>query len=337
MYLGLALTLRTMLRERATNRYSLRPQESTIPSASRSLSAAVFALFFACATLSLHGTSARAQTLLPAAEHADLLQPAIPSTAYSTSVVPADPEALPDAPPVTDEQLAAATQPKLVKKRSFAPFHRLGIAVTGGTEATGLAIATSMGEHLNLRASGNYFSYYLDFTTEGYHVTGRVITRYANLSLDYFPFHNGFHISPGVALDNGNYVHGNIVIPGNASFDLGDGTYTSDPNAPIGGTVALTFARQVAPTITMGWGNIIPRGRHHWSVPFEIGFEYTGAPKVDFNINQGNACDPTDGCNPVATDPSTLANEQAERTKINNDIYPLRFFPIMSLGFGYSW
>jgi len=318
------------------------PQETPILSVSRSLSTAIFALFFASATLSVSGRSALAQTLQAASEQADLIQP---SLAYSSSMAPTDPsEALPDAPVLTDQQLVAP-QPKLVKQRSFAPFHRLGIAVTGGTGATGLEIATSMGYHFNLRASGNYFSYFADFSTEGYNVTGSIITRNANLSLDYYPFRNsGFRISPGVTLDNGNTVHGNLNIPAGQTFDLGETTYTSGSDGtdgnpvgydPINGTIGLSFGRKVAPSMTVGWGNLIPRGRHHWSIPFEIGFEYIGAPLIDFNI-QGIGCQPNQGCGSI-DDPANQANIQAEKTKLNNDIYPLRFFPIMSIGFGYSW
>jgi hypothetical protein len=324
-----------------------RTQETPIRPTSRSPSTSIFLLLIASAALSVNGRLA-AQTLKPATEQADLIQPSLsqPSAAYSSSVVVADPsDAVPDAPILTDEQLAAAQTPvgqkKLVKQRSMAPFHRLGIAVTGGTEAAGLQIATSMGQHFNLRASGNYFSYFLDFNEEGYDVTGHIIARYANLSLDYYPWrHSGFRISPGVALDNGNYLHGNIVIPAGQSFDLGDATYTSGDGMggnPISGVVALNFAHQVAPTITVGWGNLIPRGRHHFSIPFEIGFEYTGAPTVDFNI-QGYACDSTgDPCQSIAGDPTTQANVQAEKTKLNNDLSLLRFYPIMSIGFGWSW
>jgi hypothetical protein len=326
-------------------------QETPIRPASRSLSAAVFALLVAGAALFVD-PSLIAQTLPPASAQADLLRPSLPAAeltgpAYSSSVVAED--ATPETPIVTDEELAAS-QPSRpndkffdLQQRSMAPFHRLGVAVTAGTEAAGLEIATSLGNHFNLRATGNYFSYDLNFNEEGYQVTGRIITRFANLGLDYYPFrHSGFRISPGVVLDNGNYVNGNIVIPCGESFDLGDATYTSGSSTghgctqPISGQVAIAFDHQVAPSLTLGWGNIIPRGRHHWSVPFELGFEYTGAPTVNFNI-QGFACDQYNDCENVVTDPATQANVQAERTKINNDLSLLRFYPLLSIGFGWSW
>jgi len=219
--------------------------------------------------------------------------------------------------------------------QSIRPFSRVGMALTAGTSGIGAEIATPLSDHFNLRARGGYFSYYLDFTTSGYNVTGRVLARTVNTSLDYFPFHNGFRVSPGVTLDNGNAVHGNIVVPAGQSFDLGDGTYTSAAGDPVNGAVSLSLGRKVAPSLTVGWGNLIQRQRNRFTFPVEIGVEYIGAPLVNFNL-QGSVCD-QNGCYKIDTDPATLANVQAQKTKINNDIYPLRFFPIVSVGFGWSF
>lgn len=258
-----------------------------------------------------------------------------PAVAYSSSAV----EALPE--PSLVAPLAAGAmssdQGGAMVGQSARPFSRLGVAVTAGTGGIGLQLATNLSDHFNLRASGSYFSYNLNLTTDGYQVHGLILTRNANLSLDYFPFHNGFRISPGVTLDNGNAVHGTVLVPANQSFDLGDGTYTSDPLDPVTGAVALSFGHKVAPSITVGWGNLVPR-RKHLSIPVELGFEYIGAPLVAFNLT-GSVCD-TDtppNCGRIDSDPTTLANEQQQRDRINNDISPLRFFPIFSLGVGWSF
>jgi hypothetical protein len=276
------------------------------------------------------GAKAKAQLLQPVGAQSILLQPA-----YSSSSIDEPNDALPEGP------LAAAprdstTQAQAAAGRSVRPFSRIGMAVTAGAGGIGIEIATPLYDHFNLRARGGYFSYYLDYESSGYDVTGRILARSVNTSVDYYPFHNGFRISPGVTVDNGNAAHGNIVIPVGQSFDLGDGTYTSAAGDPVRGNIAATFGHRVAPSLTAGWGNLIPHRPRNFSIPVEVGFEYIGAPLVDFNL-QGSVCDQNNNCGPIATDPTTLANVQAQRTKINNDIAPLRFFPIVSVGFGWSF
>jgi hypothetical protein len=267
------------------------------------------------------GTASRAQSLS--------FQPAL---TYSTSTVADDLPELP-LPPSSHFSVLQADR---AAGRSIRPFSTIGIAVTAGTGGLGLQIATPLADHFNLRLNGSYFSYYANFSTDGVNVTGRILPRSLNASIDYFPFHNGFHISPGVTLDNANAVHGTLSIPAGQSFDLGDGTYTSSASDPVTGAVAVSFGNRVAPSFTVGWGNLIARRSRHFSVPVDIGFEYIGAPLVAFNL-QGTACDENNNCGQIQGDPSTLANEQQQRDKINNDIRPLRFYPILSLGFGFSF
>ena len=83
---------------------------------------------------------------------------------------------------------------------------------------------------------------------------------------------------------------------------------------------------------------MVPRSGKHFSVPFEIGFQYIGPPLVTINL-AGTACSlgPTTGCASIATDPIAQANLRQEQTDLNNDISPLRFYPIVSLGFAYKF
>jgi hypothetical protein len=48
---------------------------------------------------------------------------------------------------------------------------------------------------------------------------------------------------------------------------------------------------KVAPGLTVGFGNAIPRSGKHF--PFEFGFYYVGQPGVKIGFT-GSACDPAD-------------------------------------------
>jgi len=223
----------------------------------------------------------------------------------------------------------------LSTQQSVRPFSTFGIAATAGSGGLGIQIATPLASHFNLRANGSYFSYYTQFNTDGLQLNGRLEVRQVNVSLDWFPFHNGFRVSPGITLDNRNDIHASIYVPPGGTFDLGDGTYTSQPGDPITGTAALSFGNRIAPSITVGYGNLIPRNGKHFSIPVEVGFQYIGPPLISFTL-QGSACDQNNNCGPI-TDPSGQANEQQQLTTDNNDIRPLRFYPIASVGFGFTF
>jgi hypothetical protein len=265
--------------------------------------------------------------------------PVQPVLAFSSSVME---DALPD-PNIAQGNIAQSSghsydigRAQIAAGRSIRPFSAFAIGVNAGIGGIGLEFATPLADHFNLRASGSYFSYYTDFTTDGIDVNGRILTRSANVSVDYFPFHNGFRLSPGVTLDNGNAIHGTINIPPGQTFSLGDDDYTSATGDPVTGNASLSFGKRIAPSFTTGWGNLIPRNRKHLSIPFEIGVQYIGAPLVNFSL-QGTACDQNNNCGQLQTDPTSLANEQQQRDKIDKDLYPLRFYPILHIGFGWSF
>jgi hypothetical protein len=125
------------------------------------------------------------------------------------------------------------------------------------------------------------------------------------------------------------------VVPPGQTFDLNDDTYTSSASDPLHGTADLSFGRKVAPSFTLGWGNMIPRSGKHFSVPFEVGFEYIGRPMLTYDF-AGSACSP-EGCAPVQSDPEFQMDRVAEQAKLNSDLAPLRFYPIISVGLGFKF
>lgn len=226
-----------------------------------------------------------------------------------------------------------------VQRTQVRPFSALAVQIKVGAGGPGLDLAVPLASRLNLRAGGSYFSYSNTFNVNGMDIDGKLLFRTADLSLDIFPFGNGFRISPGVTVYNGNHLRATMTVPAGQTFTLNDVDYTSSPTDPIRGDGSATFGEQTAPRFTIGWGNMIPRNGRHWSVPFELGFEYIQEPKVTMNL-YGTACsfqDGENGCAPLQTDPTAQANLAAEIKKINNDIEPLRFYPVLSVGFAWSF
>ena len=250
--------------------------------------------------------------------------------------------ALPDAPGrMTSRAAASAARPDLLRS-GMKPFSAVGIAVKVGIAGIGFEVATPLSTKWNLRGSASFFSYNVNTTTsDGYIVGGDLKLKTVNVAADWFAFGGSFRLSPGVTIYNGNALSANVTIPGGSSFDLGDATYTSYALDPVKGTLGLSFGNKVAPSLTAGFGNLVPRGLgKHWSVPFEFGVEFIGAPKFTLALS-GTACQQGQpvpaGCAPVATDPQTQANIAQENRDLDSDVSPLRAYPIVSIGVGYKF
>ena len=199
----------------------------------------------------------------------------------------------------------------------------------------GIEAATPLTYKLNVRTGFNFFRYSRGITNGGIHYDGHLHFQSGEAHVDWFPF-GGFHVSPGLLFYNGNALNATAAVPGGQTFSLGGTTYMSDPAAPVTGTGKLDFVK-VAPSLMIGVGNLIPRNGRHLSFLFEVGAAYQGSARVALNF-AGNVCDPTGTvCGPISGDPTVQANIVAQQQKIQKDVNPYRFFPVISGGFGFNF
>ena len=234
------------------------------------------------------------------------------------------------APEPTERTPPAASGP------SEGPFSTVGIGIQLSLLGPGVEVATPLANNSNLRVAFNTFSYTRTFSQDGVNYSGQLTFRSAQVSYDWFPFAGSFHLSPGVMVYNGNQVKANAAVPGGQTFTLNGTTYSSDASDPISGNGSLTF-NKVAPEVLVGWGNLVPRNGKHISIPFEVGAVYQGTPKFGLNLT-GTACDSTGLiCDNVSSDPTFQNNLQAQRAKYQKDVSPFRFYPVISVGFGYRF
>ena len=216
------------------------------------------------------------------------------------------------------------------------PFSRLGIAIKASSFGVGVEAATPLTYRSNLRVGFNIFSYDRGFNEDGISYAAQLRFRSTEAHYDWFPFGGGFHLSPGVLIYNGNQLTANASVPGGNTFTLNDTTYTSDPSDPITGTGKVDFVK-AGPMFTVGWGNLLPRNHRHFSVPFEVGFVYTGSPRAALNIG-GSACDASGlFCQSVSSDPTFQANVQSEKNKLDHDMSAFKFYPVISIGFAFNF
>jgi hypothetical protein len=212
-----------------------------------------------------------------------------------------------------------------------------------------LQAATNITRHFNVRGTGSFFGYTDSFTTNGISASAKLNLASAGASLDVYPFHSGFRLSPGVLFYNQNGLSASTNVAPGTSFTLNESTYYSASANPVTGATPVVgtatlglYANKPAFSITTGWGNMV-KSTGHWSFPFEAGVAFTGQPTLTASLS-GWACldqaqtqcqNIADPNNPIAQ--AVQNNLSAQIAKWTSDISPLRFYPILSFGVGYSF
>lgn len=216
-----------------------------------------------------------------------------------------------------------------------APLPRISIAASIGTLGAGIQAGTAVMRRLNVRGGFNYFSYSLSgANNDGLSYDGSLRLSSGEALVDFFPV-RWLHLSGGALLYNGFRGKGDITEPGGRSFKLNGVNYYSSTADPVTGTGKIV-ARSAAPMVLFGFGNLLPRNRHHFTAYSDFGVAFQGAPTTTLNLVGSTCATPTTGCAPISSQPSVQANVTAEQTKINKDLKPFNFYPVMRISFGWK-
>lgn len=266
----------------------------------------------------------------------------LPANAPTTEapLVEAQPAELPPAMAVAAEPLRyeAPIAPIMVKN-FYRPFSKIAIGFNFGASGAGVEVATPLTRRTNLRVDGGFFNYSPTIADSGFSFASKIRLRSVRVSYDFFPFHGSFHVSGGVAVYNRLNMTAVGTTPAGGMVSMNDVNYYSSQANPLNGTATVVYGNKVAPTIAIGWGNAIRRSGHHFAFPVEIGVAFTGTPVFALSM-QGSACttrnDPRTCSTPANAD-SFNSNVAAEQIKINNELKPAHFYPILDAGVTYRF
>lgn len=231
------------------------------------------------------------------------------------------------------------TQPLAVQDSGSRSNGHVGVAVRASTLGFGIEGAVRLHRRVNARIGTSMLTYNRDFDDEdsGVTYTGELSLRSVDAHLDLFPFGGGFHVSPGLTLQNNNHVSLSATVGAGQTVSVDDVDYLGTAANPIRVAGKITVA-SVRPALTIGWGNIIPRNRR-FSVPFELGVVFQGQPVATLAYT-GTACAPNgSNCRDMATDPIIQGHVRAEEANLNDDLGlgALRYYPVLSLGIGFRF
>jgi hypothetical protein len=259
----------------------------------------------------------------------------------SSSLNPLDATTSGDSFADADSAPAAFVRPTSggIPTNPFRPFSRIGFDSHVGIGGIGFDIATPLARKFNLRTGSDFFGYATTFQEEGADVAINLHMQTAHASLDWFPFGGLFRVSPLMVFANNNRVWATAIIPSGSDVTLNGQDYISSFADPLHGTGQIQF-RKVSPGLTLGLGSLIPRSRGHFSAPIDAGFYYVGQPGLRVTFT-GSACDPaypqSIGCESVTQDAGFQQSLNAFITRNNHNLSYASFFPIFSVGFGYSF
>lgn len=208
-------------------------------------------------------------------------------------------------------------------------FSTLALSLRSNTLGPGADLATPLSGGFNLRVGANFMDFGYGFNIDGVNYSSKLHFLSGQMSLDWFPTHRGFHISPGVMYGK-NSLSAASWVPAGKYFELGSQGFTNSVDDPLNGIASVVLPRKIAPMLTIGFRNIIPRSGGHLTFPVEFGAAYTGAPRIDVTLD-GTACT-KQGCFTFSQNQEAQASLQAEIQKLNETLKRLPVYPIISSG-----
>ena len=212
----------------------------------------------------------------------------------------------------------------------------VGISGNVSTLGTGVDAAFPVLDRSNVRVGFNVFNFNHDFDNDGITLAAQLKMRSVSVHFDWFPFAGGFHVSPGLMLYDGNRVEAAATVPAAKRFELGGENLISNPANPVTGNAKIAFEK-VAPSILVGWGNLVPRGDRRWSIPVELGIVYSRAPTASLTLG-GSACAQNGtNCRSIATDPTLQADVRKQQEQLTDDLSFFKILPVFSFGFSYKF
>jgi hypothetical protein len=211
----------------------------------------------------------------------------------------------------------------------------LGVGFKLSTLGIGFQVGTALASRVNIRGGANFFSYSDSLDEDGVTYNGTLRLRSVEAKVDLFVA-GGFRVTPGFLVYNDNNISATAFVPGGQSFTLGGTRYFSSATNPITGTAALTL-NKTAPTLGIGFGNLLPRSGRHFSVSTDLGVVFQGSPQFALGL-AGNSCAPNFTlCVPLITLPGASANILSEQQKISDDLKPFKYYPELSVIIGWSF
>lgn len=192
---------------------------------------------------------------------------------------------------------------------------RVSVGARAGTLGFGAESAVRVNNRVVLRGVATGAEMTMTETLDGVDYDGALSLGGTGLQADISPFRSGFYVSVG-AFHNRNAVDLDAAIAPTESVTLGDTTYTG---AQVGALAATADFNSVAGYVGTGWSGSVLRSR---LVAFvEAGAYLQGSPAVTYTATGA-----------LASDPTFIADLEAEAASVEDDLSIAGTYPVATVG-----
>lgn len=157
---------------------------------------------------------------------------------------------------------------------------------------------------------------------------GNLNLKNASLFADWYPFQSSFHVTGGLLhnTSSANFLTNCDTNSGSAlalsqNCEIGDSSESSGNIDEV--RVRIDFEEALAPYLGIGWNYV---SKHNWSINSDLGLALLG--KANADIQSSGACNNSAACR---------AQLDKEEQELEKDLEDLDVFPVLKIGFGYTF
>jgi hypothetical protein len=214
----------------------------------------------------------------------------------------------------------AETQPVEVQKTETKA-SPIAIGAEAGTAGFGPDVIITVSKNFTVTGGYTWLNFNYDTSSSDADYTGKLKLSNVQAMVNWHPFAGTFHISAGAFLSD-NKVTVTGKPKGNATYEIGGTTYTAAQIGTLSGNAELV--KGAAPYVGFGWAKTPVKGG--FGVFADIGVLFTSSAKASLSAT-----------GPIAGDATFQSNLRTEEKKVNDDLKPLRYYPIIKIGVLYRF
>jgi hypothetical protein len=193
----------------------------------------------------------------------------------------------------------------------------LGLKV--GTLGIGAEGTIGLTDSLNTRIGFNAYPFSYSGTVDDVDYNFDLSLLSGGLFLDWHPFGGNFRLSAG-GLVNGNKIEAESKP--NASYKIGDNTYTADQ---VGTLKAETSFNNIAPYAGIGFGDAVGKDKR-FGFALDLGVIYQGTPSLKYTVT-----------GPIQNNPAFQQDMDKQMQELKDALNYATWYPVVSIGLTYKF
>lgn len=222
---------------------------------------------------------------------------------------------------LTSFLLAASLRAEPAATASDPAIPRFAIGAEAGTAGFGPVVTFTANKRFTASFGYTFLNFDYDVSDEDADYTGELKLSNLQAMLNWHPMAGTFHLSAGAVLTN-NKVNVIGKPNANATYDIGDATYTGAQIGRLDGTVELS--KGVAPYLGLGWSK--SPAASGLAFFFNLGVIFTDSPSSQLHVT-----------GPIAGDANFQRELRKEQANLDDELDAFKFYPVVQFGLMYRF